>query len=218
MNQDTIFWDVDTQFDFMRPTGRLYVPGAERIIDTVSGIRRLALTNGFSIVADVDWHSLSNPDISDQPDFQTILPPHCVAGEPGSERVGYLGDVPIDYVQIKDVTMDHLRKLVAKDQFHLVLRKDTVDMFEYPRTDELLDLIRPKHAAVFGVALDFCVYYVLRGLAAHREIEVFLLKDAAQGLGTRPPEEIYREVEQMGVHVTTSEAFERDVLSVTAGV
>jgi nicotinamidase/pyrazinamidase len=206
MNQDTIFWDVDTQFDFMHPAGRLYVPGSERIVNTVSEIRRFALTNGFSIVADVDWHSLSNPEISSRPDFKTTFPPHCMAGEPGSERVGYLGEVPIDYVQIQDVTMDHLRRLVAKDQFHLVLRKDRLNVFEYPMTDRLIDLIRPRRAAVFGVALDFCVYHVLRGLAAHQGIEVFLLKDATRGLGTRPPEEVYRQTEQMGVHVTTFEA------------
>ena len=29
MKKDTIFWDVDTQFDFMRPKGKLYVTGAE---------------------------------------------------------------------------------------------------------------------------------------------------------------------------------------------
>ena len=28
----TIFWDVDTQVDFMLPTGKLYVPGAEQIV------------------------------------------------------------------------------------------------------------------------------------------------------------------------------------------
>jgi nicotinamidase-related amidase len=32
MKEDTLFWDVDTQFDFMQPQGKLYVPGAETII------------------------------------------------------------------------------------------------------------------------------------------------------------------------------------------
>jgi hypothetical protein len=27
-----LFWDVDTQFDFMHPAGKLYVPGTETII------------------------------------------------------------------------------------------------------------------------------------------------------------------------------------------
>lgn len=35
MKKDTIFWDVDTQFDFMRPKGKLYVTGAseKQILD-----------------------------------------------------------------------------------------------------------------------------------------------------------------------------------------
>lgn len=30
-----LFWDVDTQFDFMHPAGKLYVPGAETIIENL---------------------------------------------------------------------------------------------------------------------------------------------------------------------------------------
>ena len=35
MEKKTIFWDVDTQFDFMNPEGKLYMQGAEEIIDKV---------------------------------------------------------------------------------------------------------------------------------------------------------------------------------------
>ena len=69
MDKDTIFWDVDTQFDFMRPEGRLYVPGAETIIDKMSDVRKFALDCGYSIIADVDWHSVGDDEISDAPDF-----------------------------------------------------------------------------------------------------------------------------------------------------
>ena len=31
-SEPLVFFDVDTQVDFMRPTGRLYVPGAEQIV------------------------------------------------------------------------------------------------------------------------------------------------------------------------------------------
>jgi nicotinamidase-related amidase len=30
-----LFWDVDTQFDFIHPAGNLYVPGAETIISNL---------------------------------------------------------------------------------------------------------------------------------------------------------------------------------------
>ena len=46
MKEDTIFWDVDTQYDFMQPEGKLYVPGAETIIPKVSEVRRFALEGG----------------------------------------------------------------------------------------------------------------------------------------------------------------------------
>lgn len=56
MRRKTLFWDVDTPFDFMEPQGALYVPGAQDIIDKMSEVRRFALENGFPILSDVDWH------------------------------------------------------------------------------------------------------------------------------------------------------------------
>ena len=70
MRKNIIFWDVDTQFDFMRPEGKLYVPGAEEIIDKVSQIRKFALENGYSIIADIDFHTVEDDEISDSPDFR----------------------------------------------------------------------------------------------------------------------------------------------------
>jgi len=202
MKKQTVFWDVDTQFDFMRPEGKLYVPEAESIIDKVSEVRKFALENGFSIIADIDWHSAGNKEISDSPDFKRTFPPHCMAGSPGAERVGYLGSVPIEYVQTDEMSAGTLRKLVDKDQFHVVIRKESIDAFENPNAHRLVALVRPKVMVVFGVALDFCVYYVLRGLAEHKAIKLILLKDAVKGLGARPEHEILNELRQMGVKIT----------------
>ncbi|MBM4026390.1 MAG: hypothetical protein FJ280_13455 [Planctomycetes bacterium] len=115
MNKKTIFWDVDTQFDFMKPEGALYVPGAEEIIDKVSEVRRFALENSYSILSDVDWHRWENPEIAEQPDMETTFPPHCMAGTPGAERIGDLGDVPIDTVEIDEADLEELRELTEKD-------------------------------------------------------------------------------------------------------
>ena len=201
----TIFWDVDTQSDFMRPEGALYVPGAEEIIGKVGEVRRFALESGYSILSDVDWHRMNNPEISQQPDMKTTFPPHCMAGTPGAERVGDLGDVPIDYVEIDEVDMAQLRKLVQKDQFHIVIRKQSLNVFDNPNTHKLVDLIRPKHVIAFGVALDCCVYYVLRELSKHKGVELSLLTDATKGLHTRPDEDVYEELRERGVEITTFE-------------
>jgi nicotinamidase/pyrazinamidase len=211
MKENTIFWDVDTQFDFMRPEGKLYVPGAEAIIPRVSEVRRFALESGYSMVADIDWHSPGDDEISQTPDFKQTFPPHCMAGEPGSERVGFLGDVPIEYIEMDEMDTETLKKLIAKEQFHIVIRKNSLDVFENPNTNELVKLIKTKKAIVFGVALDFCVYNVVRGLSRFVGIELCLLKDTVKGLGARPDGDVFDEFERMGVRMTELGGLERQL-------
>ena len=46
-----LFWDVDTQFDFMYPDGKLYVPGAETIIPNLQCLTSFAAQHQIPIVA-----------------------------------------------------------------------------------------------------------------------------------------------------------------------
>ena len=202
MKEQTVFWDVDTQCDFMQPDGKLYVPGAETIIPKVSEVRRFALEGGYSMVADIDWHSRDNEEISETPDLKETFPPHCMAGEPGSERVGFLGDVQIETIEMDEVDADAIQPLIRKEQFHIVIRKNSLDVFDNPNTDKLVKLIEPKRVIVFGVALDFCVYYVVRGLCKFPDIRICVLKDVVKGLEARPEREIFDEFKKMGVEVT----------------
>lgn len=211
MEKDTVFWDVDTQFDFMQPQGKLYVPGSETIIPKVSDVRRFAFEHGYSMIADVDWHSLRDDEISDAPDFIRTFPPHCMAGEPGSERVGFLGNLPIEYIRIDRINTEVLRNLTTKKQFHIVIRKNSLDVFSNPNTDQLVKLIAPKKVVVFGVALDFCVYYVMRGLSRFAGVELSLVRDVVKGLGARPEQEIFDELRQMGVEIVTLDALKRSL-------
>lgn len=211
MKQKTIFWDVDTQFDFMQPEGRLYVPGAETIIPKVSQVRRFALEGGYSMIADMDWHSRDNKEISETPDFKETFPTHCMAGESGSERVGFLGDVPIEYIKINEMDTDTVRPLVRSEQFHIVIRKESLSVFDNPNTDKLVKLIEPKKVIIFGVALDFCVYYVVRGLRKFPDIRLCVLKDVVKGLNVRPEQEIFDEFRQMGVEIMELTALEKEL-------
>ena len=38
----TLFFDVDTQIDFLFPAGALYVPGAERIVPAIARLNQYA--------------------------------------------------------------------------------------------------------------------------------------------------------------------------------
>lgn len=204
-----IFWDVDTQFDFMKPEGTLYVPGAESIIDKISEVRKFALQNGYSIIGDMDWHNPDNEEISESPDFDKTFPPHCMAGSPGSERIGYLGDIPIEYIEINKVPADKLKKLVEKEQFHIVIKKHSINVFDNPNTVSLIEFVKPETVAVFGVALDFCVKYVLEGLNKYHDIKRILLRDAVKGLDPKTEDDIINNLEQTGVEVTEFAEFKR---------
>lgn len=211
LKKRTTFWDVDTQFDFMRPEGALFVKGADKIIGKVSRIREFALQNGYSIIASMDWHSPDDQEISDTPDYKNTFPAHCISAQEGSSRVGYMGKVPIEYIE--NVKMDEYetKKLVDKEQFHIVIKKNRFDVFTNPNTIRLLNLVQPEKVVVFGVALDVCVYYAVKGLLEWGKSEVIVLKGGVKGLGIRKDSQILKEFEQQGVKIKELDDLEKEL-------
>jgi nicotinamidase/pyrazinamidase len=204
MEKRTIFWDADTQYDFMMPDGKLYMEGADQIIPAVSEVRAMALDHGCSIIASQDWHSMDNPEISETPDWKTTFPPHCVAGTPGAQRVGYLGTLPIDHIDFEPRNPAELEGLVLADQFHIVIRKEAISVFSNPNTARLVELAAPGRIFVFGVALDVCVEDTLRGLARFPDSQLSLIRDATKGMGIKPDQQVLDDLQSMGIEITES--------------
>lgn len=71
----TVFFDIDTQIDFMYPAGALYVPGAERIVPVIAELNRKAPI----VISTMCAHA------EDDPEFQ-IYGPHCVQGTTGQQK------------------------------------------------------------------------------------------------------------------------------------
>ena len=81
VSRRVIFWDVDTQADFMLPGGKLYVPGAEKLLPNLKLAHRCRAPQGrVFLVSDACVHA------PDDPEFQRF-PPHCVRGTPGAAIV-----------------------------------------------------------------------------------------------------------------------------------
>ena len=70
-----LFLDIDTQIDFMFPSGALYVPGAEKLIPAIADLNRRAPV----LISTMCEHSENDPE------FQ-IYPPHCIAGTVGQRK------------------------------------------------------------------------------------------------------------------------------------
>lgn len=196
--KEVIFWDVDTQRDFLSAEGRLYVPDAAKVVPAISRVRKFALTGGFSIIASIDYHSMDDPEISLDPDFKTTFPPHCLADTTGGERLGYLGEVPVELLGLKKASDAELKRITGLGQFHIVLKSNTVDIFDNPNTRELLNIVQPQKVVVFGVALDVCVRNSVLGLLKWGAAEVFVITDAVRGLQIRPDEQVLAEFADEG--------------------
>jgi len=54
--EDIIFFDIDTQYDFMHKNGNLYVPDAESIISNLKKLTQFAKRKNISVVASADKH------------------------------------------------------------------------------------------------------------------------------------------------------------------
>ncbi len=75
-----IFYDVDTQNDFMNKDGALYVPEAESIRENIRLLTEYARTKKIKIAGSVDAHSENDPE------FETF-PPHCVRETEGQRKI-----------------------------------------------------------------------------------------------------------------------------------
>jgi nicotinamidase/pyrazinamidase len=170
-----ILWDVDTQVDFMLPGGKLYVPGAE---ETIPGMERLVSAvrdAGLVHVASADDHELTDEEISDEPDYRTTYPPHCLRGTRGARKISETEQedpVPIGLGAFPERYLEGREFLLLKKRF---------DVFTNPNTDLLLARLGVDEVVLFGVATDVCNDAAIRGLL-ERDVRVRFVEDAARGL------------------------------------
>ena len=80
LSRNFIFWEVDTQADFMLPGGKLYVPGAEKLLPNIRRLTDAARQGRVFLVSHGCYHT------KDDPEFATF-PPHCIKGTSGAAFV-----------------------------------------------------------------------------------------------------------------------------------
>ncbi len=175
-----IFWDVDTQYDFVRADGKLYVPGAEQLIPSFKRLNEYAHTHGIRVIASADDHVPEDAEISDAPDFDKTYPPHCLRGTPGQEKIPETA--LRDPLLIEPVAIDRaeLERRVREHRGDILFHKHWFDVFTNPNVEPVLEELDPDEIVVYGVALDVCNRYVIEGLLERRpKTTLRLVTDAA---------------------------------------
>jgi nicotinamidase/pyrazinamidase len=175
-----ILWDVDTQVDFMEPSGKLYVPNAKEVAPAMEQLVDAARAARLVHVASADDHELSDPEISDTPDLRNTYPRHCLRGTRGAEKIletKQRDPLPLSLVPFPPGLIPRL----VEGKREILLLKKNFDVFTNPNTDPLLNVLDPDEIIVFGVATDVCDDAAIRGFL-QRGRRVLFVEDAASGL------------------------------------
>jgi nicotinamidase/pyrazinamidase len=176
----TILWDVDTQVDFIEPGAKLYVPGAEAAKPAMARLVEAVREAGLVHVASCDEHELSDPEISEQPDYESTWPPHCLLGTRGAEKIPetkQLDPLPLPLVPLPVAI---LRRLLGGRR-EIVIPKKQYDPFTNPNAETMLAFLDPDEILLFGVATDICDDAAVRALL-RRGRRVTFVEDAARGV------------------------------------
>jgi nicotinamidase/pyrazinamidase len=209
-----IFWDVDTLYDSMKSDGKLYVPGSEAIIPTVKALTDFAHAHHIPIVASADRHELTDPEISDTPDWKSTFPPHCMRGTPGQLKIEetQLRNALVIEPELQDPEAVAQQVLAHRGDF--LLNKRAVDVFTNANVPALLRALEPQAIVLYGVATDFCNRYALEGLLrALPLVELYLVSDAVRAIVPEEGNRLLAGWRERGVRlVTTRQIVEEGVL------
>ena len=198
-----MLWDVDTQVDFMLPTGKLYVPGAEETAPAMGRLVGAAREAGIVHVASADDHELTDPEISIDPDFRNTYPPHCLRGTRGAQRIPQTEQADPFPFSLVPYPPGMVLELIAEHREILLLKKN-FDVFTNPNTEPLLAALDPAEIVVFGVATDVCDDAAIRGFLL-RDHKVRFVEDAARGLDEDRTKACLAAWREGGVEFTTAD-------------
>jgi nicotinamidase/pyrazinamidase len=171
-NAATALLVVDVQNDFADPSGSLYVPGGEKIIDFVNQRIDEAVAAGATVVYTQDWHPPTTPHFEKD---GGIWPVHCVAGTPGAEFHPHL--------RVVDEAVVIKKGVGGEDGYSAFNIRDPVTGEEQSTgLAERLDGI--ESVVVVGLALDYCVKE--SALDAAARFRTTLLADGTAAVALSP--------------------------------
>jgi nicotinamidase/pyrazinamidase len=195
LSRDFIFWEVDAQRDFILPGGKLYVPGAERLLPAIRRLTDAARQGQVFLVSHGCFHTPNDPEFK-------IFPPHCVKGTVGAELVPEALTEKV--ARVPNDAGTKLPEDLSKYQ-QILLEKQTLNIFESRHADALVQRLgSDAEFVVFGVVTEYCVSFAAKGLL-ERGRRVAVVQDAIETLKPEDGKKTMAELERLGARLTTTE-------------
>jgi nicotinamidase/pyrazinamidase len=197
-----VFWDVDTQYDFMRADGKLYVPDAEQIIPNLKALTDYAHAHGIRVIASADDHVPGHPELSGRPDFTQTFPEHCMRGTRGQAKIP---ETRLREPMVIEPAREAAASLAERVRAHhgdILFNKHWFDVFTNENVETVLAALAPRAVVLYGVALDVCNKFAIEGLVRrHPEIRLFAVDDAMKPIDRDVAQHLLKAWAEEGVRI-----------------
>ncbi len=175
MKKKKLLIAVDMQNDFMNPDGKLYVQGSEEIKPNIKRLFDKAYGDNspFSdVLYTKDWHEVDDAELSDNPDFKTTFPPHCMANTDGADVIKEANPNEYENTTYRNFLKDEFSVFTGNRNFESTLVVNANDISEI---------------YVGGVSGDVCVFHLLEGLIRLNKDDkiktnIYVIKDVIASL------------------------------------
>jgi nicotinamidase/pyrazinamidase len=181
----TIFYDINTQRDFILPDGKFHIPGAEKMVPAWKVITDLARDQKVQIVCSVDCHTPGDPILKS---WGGPYPDHCLAGTPGQQKIDETAPLNPMMLENKEYTPDEIQKVLTHKGEIVFRRQQFEKLADNAHLSAILRLVlRPyKDIVMYGVYTETCVD---REISAIVNVgpKLHLLRDAVAIVGGESP-------------------------------
>ncbi|MCM8773502.1 MAG: nicotinate phosphoribosyltransferase, partial [Candidatus Omnitrophica bacterium] len=185
-----LFFDIDTQFDFISSQGALYVKNSEEIVDNIKNLCSFAKKNNIKVISSQDTHSKDDPEFKD-------FPKHCVKGTKGYKKLPFTLLSSYKTIHNKPYPQEEIKKIISKYQ-QIIIEKNVLNVFSNPNTEKILKAIYPDEIYVFGVATEYCVKEAIEGLLKNN-FSIFIIEDAVKEISFKEKEKLFPVWKKKGI-------------------
>ncbi len=183
--EKTIFYDINTQRDFILHDGKFHIEGAEKLVPVWKAITDLARDQNVRIVCSVDCHVPGDPQLKS---WGGQYPDHCMAGTPGQQKIDETQPLNPLMLENKEYSTDEIQKILDHTGEIVFRRQEFEKLAGSPHLSAILRLVlRPyQDIVMYGVYTEACVE---RGITALIGVgpKLHLVRDAIAVIGGESP-------------------------------
>lgn len=180
--------------------GELPVPEGEYIVEPINNLLGWFAARGAEVFTTQDWHPKVTAHFSDNPNFTTTWPVHCVDGTLGAEIH-------------PQIALPTTRERFIKGFDELERGEDDTSYSGHFAIDPVLGLSLPEwlhrhnvaNVYLAGLALDYCVQATAVDLKVTDGFDVTVITDATRGISDQTSQAALTKFRELGIKTITSE-------------